>query len=424
MKPQQRVAIVGGTRIPFVKSFTYYKDHTNLDLMTAALQGLVDRFNLKGKKLGDVALGAVIKHPKDFNLSRETVLNVGLDPHTPGFDVQRACGTSLTAAIGIANKIALGQIEIGIAGGTDTNSDAPLTFKKQAQKAFIALSQARSMGERVAILSRFRPGMFVPKIPSVNEPRTGLRMGDHCELMAKEWQISREAQDALALQSHQRTVRAYEEGFYKDLVTPFGGLDKDPLPRADTSLEKLGRLKPAFDPAAGTLSAGNSTPLSDGASAVLLCSEEYAKKNGLPIQAYFVDGQAAAVDYVGGEGLLMAPTYAVAELLNRQGLALQDFEYYEIHEAFSAQLLCMLKAWESPAYCQQYLNEKRPLGRIDSEKLNVKGGSVAMGHPFAATGTRLIASLAKLLSDKPGTRGLISACTAGGMGVAAILEAP
>ncbi|MCB0405968.1 MAG: acetyl-CoA C-acetyltransferase [Bdellovibrionales bacterium] len=424
MKPQQRVAIIGGTRIPFVKSFTHYQNHTNSDLMTAALQGLVDKFNLKGKKLGEVALGAVIKHPKDFNLSRECVLNVGLDPHTPGFDVQRACGTSLTAAIGIANKIALGQIEVGIAGGTDTNSDAPLTFKKQAQQAFLALSQARSLAARLSALKRFRPGLFVPNIPSVNEPRTGLRMGDHCELMAKEWKISRAAQDELALQSHQRTVQAYQEGFYHDLVAPFGGLDKDPLPRADTSLEKLARLKPAFDPESGTLSAGNSTPLSDGASAVLMGSEDYAKKHGLPILAYFVDGQSAAVDYVGGEGLLMAPTYAVAELLRRRGLALQDFDFYEIHEAFSAQLLCTLKAWESAAYCQQYLGEKRPLGRIDNAKLNVKGGSVAIGHPFAATGTRLVASLAKLLSDKPGAKGLISACTAGGMGVATILEAP
>lgn len=418
----QRAVIVGGIRIPFTKSWGVYRDQSLLDLLIAASTALVEKYSLKGKVLGDAAMGAVLKHPRDYNLCREAVLGSGLDAHTPGVDVQRACGTSLEATIMIANKIQLGQIEVGIAGGCDSNSDLPMMLKKKASDFMVNFNFAKTPLEKLKTFGDFRPEFLMPEAPNVNEPRTRLRMGDHCELMAKEWKLTQKEQDEWALKSHQDADKAYKEGFYNDLVCEFRGLKKDSFIRGDTSLEKLSKLKPAFDREAGTLTAGNSTPLSDGAATVLLASEEYAKKNNLPIQAYFVDGQVAAVDFVAGEGLLMAPTYAVAQLLSRQGMRLQDFESYEIHEAFAAQVLCTLKAWESKSYCQNKLGLSEALGSIERSKINKKGGSVALGHPFGATGARLVATLAKELAGNSGARGLISVCTGGGMGVAAILE--
>lgn len=419
----QRVAIIGGSRIPFARSFGTYMGVSTQKMMAAAVEGLVQKYSLSGVKLGEVAVGAVLKHSRDWNFAREVVLSTSLAPQTPGYDVVQACGTSLEASIAVANKIAVGQIDCGIAGGVDTNSDVPFVFPVSFNHLMLELVKAKTMTQKLAILSRFRLKDLVPQSPLVVEPRTGLTMGQSCELMAKDWKISRTEQDELALASHKNAVRAYERGFYNDLLVSFNGLDRDQVPRADTSLEKLAKLKPVFDTSgSGTLTAGNSSALTDGAAAVLLASEEWAKARRLPILAYIKDAQTAAVDFVKAEGLLMAPTYAVSELLDRNNLALKDFDLYEIHEAFAAQVLCTLKAWESKEFCTKRLNRRDALGSVDRSKMNVNGGSIAMGHPFAATGARIVSSLAKDLAEKKLGRGLISICTGGGMGVTAILE--
>ena len=420
----RRVAIIGGVRIPFARSYTAYAKATNQDMLTAAFRAVVERFKLQGERLGDVAAGAVIKHTKDYNLTRECVLSSGLDAQTPGVDLQRACGTSLEAAILIGNKIALGQIDSGIAGGTDSISDAPISYPRSYQQLLLASARGRTLGQRIGPWLKLRPKHFKPVLPAVVEPRTGLSMGQSTEIMAKRWEISRQDQDQLAYESHIKAAAAWKEGFYDDLVVEYAGLKVDNNLRADTSLEKLAKLRPAFDPNGGTITAGNSTPLTDGASAVLLASEEWAAKHNLPVLAYLRYGKAWAVDFASGkEGLLMAPAYSVPAMLKDAGLTLQDFDYYEIHEAFAAQVLCTLKAWESPEWCRDALGLAAPLGSINRSRLNVKGGSIASGHPFAATGTRIVSALAKILASNPNSkRGLISVCTAGGMGVTAIVE--
>jgi acetyl-CoA C-acetyltransferase len=424
----RRVAIVGGNRIPFARANTAYARASNLDMLTFTLQGLVDRFGLHGERLGEVAAGAVIKHSRDYNLTREAVLSTTLAKETPAYDVQQACGTSLEAAILVANKIALGQIDAGIAGGVDTASDAPIGVNEAMRAILLEAHRSRSAGARLGALAKLRPGMFVsPLLPSNREPRTGLSMGEHCERMAKRWGIAREAQDAFALDSHRKLAAAYERGFLNDLMTPYKGLARDNTLRADATLDALASLAPAFDRDAGTLTAGNSTPLTDGAAAVLLASEAWAAARGLPVLAYLSHSETAAVDFFDKqEGLLMAPVYAVPRLLARAGLALQDFDLYEIHEAFAAQVLCTLAAWQDDAYCCTQLGLAGPLGEIDRAKLNVDGGSLAAGHPFGATGARIVASLAKRIAQlgkPPGTaRGLISICAAGGQGVVAIVE--
>jgi acetyl-CoA C-acetyltransferase len=423
-QPARRVAIVGGVRIPFCRAQTAYANASNQDMMTAVLQGLVKRYKLEGQTLGDVSLGAVIKHSHDYNLARESTLSSGLAPETPAFDVQRACGTSLTATILIGAKISTGLMDAGIAGGTDSISDVPIVYPEPYRSLLLASARGRTLGERLAPWLKLRPSYFKPVLPGVIEPRTGLSMGESMEITAKQWKISREEQDKLAFASHQNAAKAYAEGFYDDLLVEYLGVKRDNNVRTDTSLEKLGKLKPVFDRSpTGTMTAGNSTPLTDGASAVLLASEEWARARSLPISAYLTYAREAAVDFVGGEGLLMAPAYAVSAMLKDANLSLQDFDYYEIHEAFAAQTLATLKAWESDEFCRTRLQRDRALGPIDRSKLNVKGGSVAVGHPFAATGTRLVAALAKLLRERGRGRGLISVCTAGGMGVTAILEA-
>jgi acetyl-CoA C-acetyltransferase len=390
-------------------------------MLSAVLRALVQRFDLKGERLGDVGAGAVLKHSRDFNLVRESVLDSGLDPSTPAFDLQRACGTSLDTAITIGLKIACGQIDSGIAGGVDTASDVPIVYPDAYRELLLRSARGKSLGERILPWLGIRPSHFKPAFPQVTEPRTSLSMGQSCEQMAKHWQIPREAQDQLALESHRKAAAAYDEGFFDDLVIELQGLKQDNNIRRDTSLERLAKLKPSFHPQ-GTLTAGNSTPMSDGAASVLLASEEWARARGLPVLAYLSYGKFAAVDFVKNEGLLMAPAYAVPRMLADAHLKLQDFDFYEIHEAFEAQVLCTLKAWESPEFCREKLGLNEPLGSIDRGKMNVKGGSVAIGHPFAATGARIVATLAKLLAQKGSGRGLISICTAGGMGVTAILE--
>lgn len=393
------------------------------DLMKPAMASLVSELNLEGKEIGEVILGAVNKHAYDFALAREVVMDSKLSPHTPATDIQKACGTSLEAAVMIANKIALGQIECGIAGGIDTNSDVPVEFKKSFSDRLLRLAAARTLPDRLKALKGFTPKELMPKLPAIKEPRTGKSMGESCEDMAKTWNISRERQDELAFKSQANAEKAYKEGWYDDLVVEFKGTKKDGTIR-ETSLDKLAKLKPAFDRTSGkgTLTAGNSSPLTDGASCVFLCSEEYAKENNLEVMAYLTFAQSAAVNYVNDEGLLMAPAYAVPRLLKQAGITLQDFDFYEIHEAFAAQVLCTLDAWKSEEFCKSKLGLDAPLGEIDMSKLNIKGGSLALGHPFAATGSRIVASLAKLIHENGGGRGLISICTAGGMGVTAIIE--
>lgn len=424
MTQLRRVAIVGGNRIPFARSNTVYATATNQQMLTSALEGLVERYNLHGERIGEFVAGAVLKHSRDFNLARECVLGSRLAPETSAYDLQQACGTGLEAAILVANKIALGQIESGIAGGVDTTSDAPIGVHEELRKILLEANRGKTTADKIKTLLKVRPRHLAPHIPRNGEPRTGLSMGESCELMAQTWAIPRDEQDKLAVASHQRLAAAYAEGWHNDLMTPFLGLTRDQNLRADINLEKLGTLKTVFERGPrGTLTAANSTPLTDGASVVLLASEEWAKARGLPILAYFKDGEAAAVDFVSGkEGLLMAPVYAVPRLLARNGLTLQDFDYYEIHEAFAAQVLCTLKAWEDAEYCKTRLGLEQPLGAIDRSKMNVKGSSLAAGHPFAATGGRIVANLAKLLDAAGQGRGLISICAAGGQGVTAILE--
>lgn len=418
-----RVAIVGAARIPFARGMGAYAPYSNQDMLTATLKGLVERYRLHNQTLGEVAAGAVMKHSGDFNLTREAVLGSGLAAETPAYDLQQACGTSLEAAFTVGAKIALGQIQCGIAAGVDSASDVPIVYPRSYQQLLLRSARGRSVTEKLAPWLGLRPSHFKPVTPSVGEPRTGLSMGQSCERMAQTWKIKREDQDLLALRSHQHAAAAYDSGFISDLLVPFAGLQEDNNLRRDTTLEKLAKLKPVFDPsAAGTLTAGNSTPLTDGAAAVLLANETWAQERGLPVLAYLTYGKTAAVDFVNKEGLLMAPAYAVSQLLKDARLTLQDFDYYEIHEAFAAQVLCTLEAWASPEFCATRLGRPEALGRIDLNKLNVVGSSLAVGHPFAATGARILGVLSKLLAQRGGRRGLVSICTAGGMGVAAILE--
>lgn len=423
-KSRPLAAILGGLRIPFCRNNTAYTDLPNLALGTEVCSRLVDRFGLKGVELGEVAFGAVLKHSRDWNLAREIALGCGLKHTTPGLTLQRACGTGFESAIAIANKIALGQIRVGIGGGSDSASEVPLVLNRTLNERFLALARARSLGDRLRAFRDFRFRELKPVAPAVGEPRTGKSMGEHCELMAKTWGISRTAQDEIAFDSHRKAHAAFERGFYDDLVAPFRGLQRDNVLRADTTLEKLATLKPAFDrnSGLGTLTAGNSTPLTDGASALLLADPQWAQAQGHEVLAELIDAEVAAVDFVGGEGLLMAPTVAVARLLQRQGLALADIDLYEIHEAFAAQLLCTLAAFESEGYCRERLGLPGALGDIDRSRLNIAGGSLAIGHPFAATGARMLAGAAKLLKDRGGGLCLIAACAAGGMGVAMLLE--
>ncbi|GAB2819061.1 acetyl-CoA C-acetyltransferase [Streptomyces daliensis] len=435
----RRVAIIGGNRIPFARSDGPYATASNQEMLTAALDGLVDRFGLRGRLLGEFVAGAVLKHSRDFNLAREVVLGSALDHRTPAYDIQQACGTGLEAVILVANKIALGQLDAGVAGGVDTASDAPLGVNDELRKVLLAARRARTLPARVGALARARPRHLVPDIPRNAEPRTGLSMGEHAARTAAEWGVSREAQDELAASSHQKLAAAYERGFFDDLLTPFRGLERDQNLRPDSSVEKLARLKPVFGttgsgPGSGsgsgaTMTAGNSTPLTDGASTVLLASEEWAEEHGLPVLAYVSFSRTAAVDYVDGpDGMLMAPAYAVPRLLDAAGLGLGDLDLYEIHEAFASQVLCTLAAWEDKEFCVRRLGRDTPLGTVDRDRLNVAGSSLATGHPFAATGGRIVATLAKLLAErareKDGApvRGLVSICAAGGQGVTALLE--
>ena len=425
MQPTTRpVAVVGGNRIPFARSNTVYAGVSNQEMLTAAIDGLVDRFDLQGERLGEVVAGAVLKHSRDFNLTRESVLGSKLAPETPATDIQQACGTGLQAAIQVANKITLGVIDAGVAGGTDTTSDAPVAISDKLRRKLMKVNSAKDTVSRLKALGAIRPGDIGLDIPQNGEPRTRLSMGEHAALTALEWRITREAQDELAAASHHNLARSYDEGFQDDLITTFRGVERDNNLRADSSVEKLATLKPVFGKgAAATMTAGNSTPLSDGASAVLLASDEWAGERGLPVLAHLVDAETAAVDYVNGhEGLLMAPAYAVPRMLERNGLTLQDFDFYEIHEAFASQVLSTLAAWEDPVFCKERLGLDAPLGAIDRDRLNVTGSSLAAAHPFAATGGRILPVAAKLLAQKGSGRALISICAAGGQGVVAILE--
>jgi acetyl-CoA C-acetyltransferase len=423
----RRVAVLGGARIPFARANGAYMEASNQQMLTAAMQALVNRYDLKNQKLGEVAAGAVIKHSRDWNLARECTLGSGLHPETPAYDLQRACGTSLSAVAQLAHRIAAGEIEAAVAGGADSASDIPLSYSPNLQRTVLSLARGKSWGDKLSTIGSLRPWDLAPKAPGIAEPRTGLSMGQHCEEMAKEWAIERRSQDELALASHKNAAAAWLSGFFQDLVVPFEDLQRDNNVRGDTSLEKLSSLRTAFDPGpAGTLTAGNSSPLTDGAACVLLSSEEWARSRGIEPQAFVTYTETAAVDFVGmngaKEGMLMAPAYAVPRMLDRAQLKLQDFDIYEIHEAFAAQVLCTLKAWESEEYCRNRLKRDSALGKIDRSRMNPKGSSVALGHPFAATGARIVATLAKQLAQRGSGRGLISICAAGGMGVTAILE--
>jgi acetyl-CoA C-acetyltransferase len=421
----RRVAIIGGVRIPFARGNGVYAEVGNQEMLTAALRAVVERYGLQGQRLDDVAAGAVMKHSSQWNLTRESVLGSGLAAETPGFDLQRACGTSLEAAILLGNKIALGQIDCAIAAGVDSVSDPPVAYPKSFQQLLLKSLRGKTAFQRLRPWLGLRMEHLRPVLPGIAEPRTGLTMGESAELMVSAWGVDRRDQDQLALESHQKAGAAYAAGFYGDLVQEYLGLTKDDNIRTDSSLEKLGGLPPAFagSGGGGSLTAGNSTPITDGAAAVLMASEAWARQRDLPVLAYLVYGKVAAVDFIDKkEGLLMAPAYAVPRMLSDAALGLQDFDFYEIHEAFAGQVLCTLKAWADPVFCSEKLGLPEAVGVIDRAKLNVKGGSLAIGHPFAATGARILATLAKILNENRAKRGLISVCTAGGMGVTAILE--
>lgn len=419
----QPVAVVGGLRLPFCRANTSYSQLSNKKMLSTVLSALVERYDLSGERLGEVNAGAVISHSRDWNLAREAMLSSGLDPRTPAITMQQACGTSLQASMVAAAKIASGQIDAAIAAGSDTVSDVPIVFGDKFSRRLVSLGKARSLRDKLSVFKGFGPKELAPVPPSTNEPRTLLSMGEHCERMAKSWGITREAQDALALASHSKASNAYEAGFFDDLLVPCQGVVRDNNVRSDSSMESLGKLRTVYDKSsAGTLTAGNSTPLTDGASGVLLCSESWARERGLPVQAWLTHSSTAAVDFVAGAGLLMGPTLAVSDLLARAKLELQDFDLYEIHEAFAAQVLCTLAAWEDEAYCRDELGRDQALGSIDQSRMNVNGSSVAVGHPFAATGARLVGTAAKLLNERGSGRCLLSVCTAGGMGLAAIME--
>lgn len=420
-QPIRKVAIVGYNRLPFARQNTAYTIASNQDMMTAALNGLVDRYHLKGELLGEVAGGAVLKHSSERNLMRECVLGTSLNPATPACDIQQACDTGIEAAVYIANKIALGQIDVGISGGVDSTSNVPIVVSEHLRQVLLSANRSKTFGGKLKQFFKIRPKDLVPVVPAGGEPRTGLSMGEHTELTAKHYGISREDQDQLALESHQKMAKAYDEGFFKDMMTPYLGLESDNNLRRDTNKEKLAKLKPSFDKVNGTLTAGNSTPFTDGASCVLLATEEWAKAHDLPVLAYITFAELAAIEYVEARhNLLLAPVYAANRMLKKAGLTLQDFDFYEIHEAFAAQVLTTLKIWESPELSKQFGFE--PLGKIDRTKLNVKGSSLAAAHPFAATGGRVIATLAKLLHEKGSGKGFISVCAAGGQGITMILE--
>ena len=424
MPELRKVAIVGSARVPFCRAYTGYAGESNLSMLATAFTGLADKYGLKGEKIDEVMAGAVIAHSRDFNLAREALIDAGLSPRTPGTNVQIACGTSLQAALMLGAKIATGEIESGIAGGSDTVSDSPIVFGDKFQHRLIDLNKAKTPKEKLGVFKGFSFGELAPVAPSTQEPRTGLSMGQHCELMAREWGITREDQDKLALKSHQNAAKAYDEGFHDDLVVPCAGIVRDNNVRADTTLEKMAAMKPAFDRSSGkgTLTAANSTPLTDGASSVLLASEDWAKARGLPVLAYLTMGRVAANNFAGGDGLLMAPTIAISDMLERAGLGLGDIDLFEIHEAFAAQVLCTLKALGDRKYCKDVLGRDKALGKIDPDLINIKGSSLAYGHPFAATGARILGLTAKLLNTTEKNRALISVCTAGGQGVAAIVE--
>lgn len=423
----RKAVVIGGNRIPFARSGGKYTYSSNQDMLTAALDGLIARFGLQGERIGEVAGGAVLKHSRDFNLTREAVLGSALSPETPAYDVQQACATGLETVVSLANKIKLGQLESAIAGGVDSASDAPIAVSEGLRRALLDLSRARTTKQKLAAVARIRPKDLSPNAPSTGEPRTGLSMGEHQALTTAQWKITREAQDELAYNSHRNMAAAYDRGFFDDLVTPYRGLAKDANLRPDTTMDKLAKLKPVFGKSLGdaaTMTAGNSTPLTDGASVVLLGSEDYAREHDLPMLANIVDAEAGAVDFVHGkDGLLMAPAFAVPRLLARHGLSFDDFDFFEIHEAFAGTVLSTLAAWEDEEFCRTRLGLDAPLGSIDRSKLNVNGSSLAAGHPFAATGGRIVASLAKMLHEKGSGRGLISICAAGGQGLVAILEA-
>jgi acetyl-CoA C-acetyltransferase len=417
-------AILGGNRIPFARSNGPYRNASNLDMLTATLDGLVARFGLQDARLGEVAGGAVLKHARDFNLTREAVLGSRLSSQTPGYDIQQACATGLETAIAVSNKVRLGQIEVGVAGGVDTTSDAPIALNDDLRRVLLSANAATSPGEVARVLTRLRPRQIVPEIPRNEEPRTGLSMGEHAAITAEKWGIGREAQDRLAMQSHFNLAAAYERGFFDDLVTPHLGLERDQNLRPDSNMDSLAKLSPVFgDPERATMTAGNSTPLSDGASTVLIASEDWAEEHHLPVLAHLTHCETAAVDFVhGDDGLLMAPAFAVPRMLARAGIGLEDFDLYEFHEAFASTVLATFAAWEDPRWCRERLGLDGPLGSIDHDKLNVAGSSLAAGHPFAATGGRILATAAKLLHERGGGRALISICAAGGNGAVAILE--
>lgn len=435
MNTPRKVAILGGNRIPFARSNKEYAKASNQDMLTAAIEGLVARYGLQGEQLGMVTAGAVLKHARDFNMTREVVLGSSLASSTPATDMQMACGTGLAALVQVGDAIAAGRIEAGIAGGTDTTSDAPLAVNDELRKTLISVNNAKTTADRLKLLGSIRPSQLAPEAPSNGEPRTGLSMGEHQAITTREFGLTQEEQDQLAVESHHKLAKAYDEGFFEDLITPYLGVQRDTNLRPDSSVEKLAKLKPVFGKkdaeqhgTKATMTAANSTPLTDGASAVLVSSEDWAAEHNIPVRAYLVDSEVASVDFLHGrdgmtpDGLLMSPTYAVPRMLERNGLTLQDFDFYEIHEAFAGQTLATLKAWESEDYCRERLGLDAPLGSIDREKLNVKGSSLAAGHPFAATGGRIIATAAKVLEENGGGRTLVSICAAGGQGIVAILE--
>jgi acetyl-CoA acetyltransferase family protein len=409
-----RVAVIGGTRTPFAKAGTAFKRHSALDLAVHAVNGLMEKQELDPQAVDELVFGILLVDPRIPHLAREVVLASRLPAKVRALTITDNCITSLSGAALIADSILAGRAEVGIAGGVESLSNMPLLFNRRASRIFLDGASAKSLSQKMKLYLKLRPRDLTPKLPGIREPSTGLSMGEHCELMVKEWQIPRREQDQIAYRSHMNAHAATQDGRLRAEIHPLDGVDHDLLVRPATSIERLAKLAPVFDLSpAGTITAGNSSPLTDGATSVLLMSEARARREGRQPLAFIKAFEIASIDPE--DGLLMGPGLAVPRVLRKAGLRLSDIDIVEMHEAFGGQIACNLRAWQQ--------GWKEPaIGTVDLDKLNPLGSSIAVGHPFGATGARIITTLANEMKRRDARYGLISICGAGATAGAMILE--
>ncbi|MEM9188659.1 MAG: acetyl-CoA C-acyltransferase FadI [Myxococcota bacterium] len=424
----KRVAVVAGLRTPFAKQGTAYKDVSALDLGKLAVTELLQRTGVEPSEIGQVVYGQVVPSLSGPNIAREIVLGTGMPQDIEAYSVSRACATSYQSTVNVAESILAGSVDCGIAGGSDSASDVPIAVSKKLADALVTASKARTLPDRLRAFKNLKPKDLIPVPPALKEMSTGLTMGESAEKMAKENGISRADQDAYAHRSHTRTAKAWNDGRFADEVMTVyvppkykGSIGEDNLVRKDSTLEGYEKLRPVFDRKHGSVTAGNSSPLTDGASALLLMREDKAKALGFDVLGFIRSYSFAALDPRGQ--LLMGPSYATPIALDRAGIELSDIDLVDMHEAFAAQILSNTQAFESDAFAREKLGRKKRIGEIDWDKFNVNGGSIAIGHPFAATGARQITQTLHELKRRGGGLGLVTACAAGGLGAAMVLEA-